>query len=434
MPMRREDVAAALKYLGEKADLRGRVERAISLDPQEQDLADLAVETGASFIPGVGPALAARDVERARRANDPAGMALAAASAIPGERLAKLLGRFDPTRAEIFIGKSAKTWNPKTAEKAVQMETAGVDPETIWRETGTFRGPDNELRQEINDADAYLRQDIDIDAAIDQRKAQIAAINQQVRQLKEKAKEQPDLFPRELNRSIREFAATKKPLQEDIKGNFGLEWGRTGYLGSRARLAMQHPELFEAYPDLGKDLIIRRHQMLGESTRGAYYPNESKIDIGSSVSQKPTRASSVALHELQHAIQQKEGFAKGGSPEQFTTKFDDQLKALKDDLSRALVGNSSSSIHEILDNFDLIDQEKLRQIAKKHGIDSPNAVLTTLKVGQQRADPYEQYRRLAGEAEARAVQARESLDPIARRKTFPLKSYDVPVNELIIKR
>jgi len=61
------------------------------------------VETGASFIPGVGPALAARDFERARRADDPAGMAMAAASAIPGERLAKLLGKFDPTRLELDV-------------------------------------------------------------------------------------------------------------------------------------------------------------------------------------------------------------------------------------------------------------------------------------------------------------------------------------------
>ena len=51
MPLRREDVAAALKYLQDKADLRGRFERATSLDPQEQDLADIAVETGASIIP-----------------------------------------------------------------------------------------------------------------------------------------------------------------------------------------------------------------------------------------------------------------------------------------------------------------------------------------------------------------------------------------------
>ena len=100
MPMRREDVAAALKYLGEKADLRGRVERAISLDPQEQDLADLAVETGASFIPGVGPALAARDVERARRANDPAGMALAASGAIPGGKMVRAIKMAGETKPQ----------------------------------------------------------------------------------------------------------------------------------------------------------------------------------------------------------------------------------------------------------------------------------------------------------------------------------------------
>ena len=91
MPMRRENVAAALRYLQDKADLRGRLQRATSLDPQEQDLADIAVETGASLVPGVGTALAARDFERARRANDPAGMAMASMGAIPGGRLAKVL-------------------------------------------------------------------------------------------------------------------------------------------------------------------------------------------------------------------------------------------------------------------------------------------------------------------------------------------------------
>lgn len=101
MPMRRENVAAALKYLQDKADLRGRFERATSLDPQEQDLADIAVETGASFIPGVGQALAARDVERARRADDPAGMAMASMGAIPGGRLAALLRQYDPAISKI---------------------------------------------------------------------------------------------------------------------------------------------------------------------------------------------------------------------------------------------------------------------------------------------------------------------------------------------
>lgn len=434
MAMRREQVAAALKYLQDKADLRGRLQRATSLDPQEQDLADIAVETGASLVPGVGPALAARDFERARRADDPAGMALASMGAVPGGRLAGLLKRYDPTRAEIFIGKAAKTYDPKAEQRAREMELAGIDRDTIWRETGTGRvfGPD--WKQEISDAGAYLRQDIDVDAAIDKRKAQIAAINQQVRQLKEGAKTQPDLFPREFNKSVRELAATKKPLQEDIKGNYGLEYGRSGYLGSRARLAMEHPELFEAYPDIGRGLIIRRNQMLGESTRGTYDPVLARIDIGTSVSNKPTAASSTALHELQHAVQQREDFAKGGSPTQFKTQFDEKLKALKDDLSQALVGNSSSSLQEILNNFDLIEQDKLKKIAEKFGMDSPAGILRTLQVGQQRADPYEQYLRLAGEAEARAVQKRMNMSPTVRRQTPPWQSLDVPEEELIFKR
>ena len=103
MAMRREQVAAALRYLQDKADLRGRLQRATSLDPQEQDLADIAVETGASLVPGVGPALAARDFERARRADDPVGMGMAAASAVPGGKLAGLLKRYDPTRLELDV-------------------------------------------------------------------------------------------------------------------------------------------------------------------------------------------------------------------------------------------------------------------------------------------------------------------------------------------
>ena len=99
----REQIAAALKYVGDKANLRQRFERATSLDPQEQDMADIAVETGASFIPGVGQALAARDVERARRANDPAGMAMASMGAIPGGRLAGLLKRYDPVMQQLDV-------------------------------------------------------------------------------------------------------------------------------------------------------------------------------------------------------------------------------------------------------------------------------------------------------------------------------------------
>lgn len=102
MPMRREQVAAALQYLGDKADLKRRYERMVSLDqPQDSDAVDMALEMGGSLVPGVGPALAARDFERARRADDEAGMAMAAASAVPVGRLIGALKGFDPAMREI---------------------------------------------------------------------------------------------------------------------------------------------------------------------------------------------------------------------------------------------------------------------------------------------------------------------------------------------
>jgi hypothetical protein len=94
----RKRLTAALAYIDEKA------KRLTSLDqPQESDAVDMALEMGGSFIPGVGQALAARDFERARRAGDEAGMAMAAASALPVGRLIGALKGFDPVMREIDV-------------------------------------------------------------------------------------------------------------------------------------------------------------------------------------------------------------------------------------------------------------------------------------------------------------------------------------------
>jgi len=46
---------------------------------------------------------------------------------------------------------------------------------------------------------------------------------------------------------------------------------------------------------------------------------------------------------------------------------------------------------------------------------------------------HDAYRRLAGEAEARAPRARMNMTPAQRRATFPEDSYDVPMSDLIIR-
>jgi hypothetical protein len=83
MPVRREQVAAALKYLGDKADVKRRYERLTSLDqPQDADLGDVAIDIAAGFTPLQYPQ-AARDFTRAKRENDPLGMGLATLAAVP---------------------------------------------------------------------------------------------------------------------------------------------------------------------------------------------------------------------------------------------------------------------------------------------------------------------------------------------------------------
>jgi hypothetical protein len=76
----------------------------LSLEPQpEQSTAQTAFEMLASFIPGVGQALAARDIERARRANDPAAAAMAATEFLPFGRLAGLGKKAGPVMSEIDV-------------------------------------------------------------------------------------------------------------------------------------------------------------------------------------------------------------------------------------------------------------------------------------------------------------------------------------------
>jgi hypothetical protein len=66
------------------------VTKGMSLDPQpDQGYGTMAADMALSFIPGVGQAMAARDLERARRDSDPLGMALAGTSFVP---FGKLIG------------------------------------------------------------------------------------------------------------------------------------------------------------------------------------------------------------------------------------------------------------------------------------------------------------------------------------------------------
>ena len=74
--------------------------------------------------------------------------------------------------------------------------------------------------------------------------------------------------------------------------------------GGRLSELLEHEELFKAYPDL-KDIKIKKISDEGGEKLGYYDPNKKEIAINN-IGDKST-----LMHEVQHAIQEIEGFSKG---------------------------------------------------------------------------------------------------------------------------
>ncbi len=79
---------------------------------------------------------------------------------------------------------------------------------------------------------------------------------------------------------------------------------------------IHHDELFKAYPHL-RELKVAIDPDLPKGLLGKYEPDIGKITIGGNVDQKglTTQQQKTLLHEIQHNIQEKEGFAQGTNPE-----------------------------------------------------------------------------------------------------------------------
>jgi hypothetical protein len=192
------------------------------------------------------------------------------------------------------------------------MLTAGVNPRDTYLETGAWNGPEGMMRYEIPDVDSVLN------------KPALKAIN--------------------------EATPMTAPLKD----------------------VLDHPELYKAYPELAEIPVTFNpsgtHTGSFTPPTGAFTPPNSSIMVSGN---DPVQVHSVLLHEIQHAVQNKEGFTPGWSPEGATY--------LRNDLVRKAdqTGMSSGKIKDFLVNFN----------------------------------PYDAYRRAAGEVEARAVQARAGLTP-----------------------
>jgi hypothetical protein len=84
--------------------------------------------------------------------------------------------------------------------------------------------------------------------------------------------------------------------------NVNREPGQKHFLGD----VIEHERLFAAYPQL-RDVTVKF--VAGKRGKGAYDRVENVIELSANTGRR------TLLHEVQHAIQELEGFAKGGNPE-----------------------------------------------------------------------------------------------------------------------
>jgi hypothetical protein len=285
----------------------------------------------------------------------------------------------DIAKLAIFGGVLAKTADLGALNKAQKLESGGAGRDEVWKETGWFNDK-GDWKFEISD---YLDFDNEVGADIN-----------------------PSSF-----QMIKDFGGT---TQENFMG---------------------HPELYGAYPNL-KDRPIRSVAGSG----GQYNTGTDVVSIGDKLL-SPTsgvelsNTQSVNLHELQHAIQQREKFAGGGSPTEFELTPKLQADSLKQwgDISvlKRLINGRGEDLAP--SKFETLigrpPSEMELSLAKSKSFDDIAAAQKNL-----RTDPVDKYERLAGEAEARNVQTRMDLTPQQRRDNPPWKTLDVPEDELIYRK
>ena len=282
----------------------------------------------------------------------------------------------------MFVGPKSAGWDAVKAQEAEKLLNAGVDPAQVWKEHLIGRMPDKSLFSEISDAESRA-------------------------------------IPKQ------EWNATHQKQHEHGQD---AEWQMSGFFN--------HPELQQSYPSIGGqlgkpyDLLSTRFSVSGlADQRGHYLPERDSIHIGMNPLNKNEIDKSIALHEIQHAIQNQEGWARGGSPDNPPLPFMEEINNIR--AKKSALDFDPYAISNQINNGRYVPDEKLLKYNKWKQLQSQEDDLLdqALKV-----TPMEAYRRLTGEAQARATQDRMNMNMQQRRESYPLANdmlSDIPLGNLI---
>ena len=246
---------------------------------------------------------------------------------------------------------------------------------------------------------------------------------------------------RNLMRYTNEPYALLSPIK---KRNFDELRKRTGYkikedltLGD-VIFGQGAENLFKFYPKL-RDIKFE-YDDLPYGTLGFYDDGANKIVVTSAYQFMPDSTMRVLHHEVQHAIQQLEGFSKGGNPSQFSNSLENAMNDLNEAVGGKLydggaIENNSASIFKALNQKTTYgtllrdNDSNLQHVAEKYGYEN---IFDFVEDIPNFKGAHQMYRSLAGEVEARNVVNRMGLSDEERRKYLAKQTEDVDRAEQIM--
>ena len=333
---------------------------------------------------------------------------------------------------------------------AREMEAEKKDSKAIKMATGWERGADGKWRYEIADMKEFDR-----NGNLLYRKNH----PDYARYIELLDKEDANLFEGGEALTVEEraeFETLSKKYESEKFGGEKLDNNHT------LEAYVDAPELFKAYPEL-KNVGLRFENTGGNEIASYRYISSvfdvDKDDVGEIVVNtgkvsKNTRTrevKSAVLHEMQHAIQEIEGFAGGGSPKSMQKRFEaakeewrarawaDALRYKADEMgehyNQAAVEKALIDEYKEMgmDNDEWMPNKEIRMkgfnyFARGYADRSLDADIKNFRLNEStRADfsPYVEYTRLGGEVESRNVERRMGMSAEERRASLASETEDV---------
>lgn len=333
-----------------------------------------------------------------------------------------------------FGGENARRADLEALDRAQDMERRGVAMETIFQETGWYTGADGKWRFEIDDSGMEYSRWGDMNRS---DRAEYARFR--------------ELEGRFIDGTITQEEQTElRSLLEEGHGPGRAEEQQTLRLSDFVR----HDELYQNYPQLRRAGL--RFADLPDGTYGTYNTETNTITLDNSLRSSPE---DTLVHEIQHAIQNAEGFAGGSSPEYWRTPREAAIRPEY----RGRIEEARRRLQEVENRFrqewpnDIINLENARayyawddlywkeesQEGQQRYLDRMNTIEEAAREGgwedlldeyyaaraerdaaisagmDARRTPYDAYFNTAGEIEARDAAQRRQMMPEQRRQTMP---------------